>query len=307
MIRHCVDAFVRQKHALGFKYRVQSSLLRNYAAFAHARGDTYIVVDTVLEWSREAPSAAQKRNRFLTVRRLAVALQADNPLHQIPPADAFGGATHRRRKPHIYSEEELNTLRQTALNMTPAGSVRPLTFQTLITLLWVSGLRTSEALALDVDDITVDGLLIRATKFRKNRLVPIHSTTRSALDCYLSSSERTSISKDKAVFVSMLGTRLSYRAAYEGFLQTMRNAGLRENPGVPGPCLHDLRHSFAIRSLELCPASSGAQTVQRHMVALSTYLGHAHITDTYWYLEATPALTRTIAIMTEAWHNEVLS
>ena len=305
MIGHCVDVFVRQKRALGFKYRVQNSLLKNYAAFAQARGDTYIAVDTVLEWSREAPSAAQKRNRFLTVRRLAVSVHADNPLHQIPPADAFGGAVYRRRKPHKYSENELDTLRQTALGMTPVGSVRPLTFHTLITLLWVSGLRTSEALALDVGDITIDGLMIRATKFRKNRLVPIHPTTRCALNHYLLSSERTSISKDNAVFVSMHGTRLSYRTANDGFLRIMRNAGLRGEPGVPGPCLHDMRHSFAARSLERCPAC--AQSVQKHMVALSTYLGHAHITDTYWYLEATPALTRQIAEVTEAWHSEVRS
>lgn len=305
MIGRCVEVFVRQKRALGFKYRVQSSLLRNYAAFAHARGDTHIVTDTVLKWSQEASSAAQKRNRFLTVYRFAVSAHADNSLHQIPPADTFGGVTYRRRKPHIYSEKELDTLRQTALRMTPIGSVRPLTFHTLITLLWVSGLRISEALSLDIADITVDGLLIRATKFRKNRLVPIHPTTRGALNSYLSSIERTSISKGNAVFVSMLGTRLSYSTALDGFLQIMRSAGLRGEPGIPGPCLHDMRHSFAVRSLERCPAC--AQTVHKHMVALSTYLGHAHITDTYWYLEATPALTRQIAKVTEAWHSEVTS
>lgn len=305
MISHCVDVFVKQQRALGFKYRVQSILLRNFATFAHVRGDEYIVADTVLEWSREAPSTAQKRNRLLTVRRLAMSVHADDPLHEIPPADAFGSSVSRRRKPHIYSEVELDTLRRAALCITPVGSVRPLTFHTLITLLWVSGLRISEALALDVNDITVDGLLVRATKFRKNRLVPVHSTTRCALDDYLLSNERTSISKDNAVFVSLVGTRLSYRAAYGGFLEIMRSTGLRGGPGIPGPCLHDLRHSFAVRSLERCPAC--AQTVQKHMVALSTYLGHAHITDTYWYLEATPALTKQIAKVTEAWHSEVQS
>ncbi len=86
-----MDEYIRQQRALGFKYRVQGSLLKSYAAFAHERGDTFIVVDTVLEWSREAPSATQKRNRLLTVRRLAVSVHADNPQHQIPPVDVFGG------------------------------------------------------------------------------------------------------------------------------------------------------------------------------------------------------------------------
>ena len=303
MIRQCVDEFVAQQRALGFKYRVQSSLLKSYATFAQERGDTFITVNRVLEWSAEAHSATQKRNRLLTVRRLALSVHADNPLHQIPPADAYGGSTYRRRRPHIYTAEELNKLRQAALCMTPSGSVRPLTFHTLITLLWVSGLRICEALSLDISDITDDGLLIRATKFRKNRMVPIHSSTRSALDRYLSNSCRVNVAKDNAVFVSTLGTRLAHSTAYGGFLEIIRGVGLRGGAGQPGPCLHDFRHSFAVRSLERCPAC--AQSVQRHMVALSTYLGHAHITDTYWYLEAAPELTRQISRLAEAWHSEV--
>lgn len=187
--------------------------------------------------------------------------------------------------------------------MTPLGSIRPLTFHTLITLLWVSGLRISEALALDADDITVDGLLVRATKFRKDRLVPIHPTTRCALDRYLSSDCREKVAKDNAVFVSLLGTRLSYSTAFSGFLEVIRSVGLRAGAGQPGPCLHDFRHSFSVRSLEQCPACT--QSVQRHMVALSTYLGHARITDTYWYLEATPRLAKQVANVTEAWYSEV--
>ncbi len=243
MIVQLVDEFVRQKRALGFKYRVQNCLLGNYAAFAQERGDTFITVDTVLEWCREAPSATQKKNRLLTIRRLAVSVHADNPLHQIPSADAFGGAVYRRRRPHIYSTAELAALRQTALCMTPTGSVRPLTFRTLITLLWVSGLRISEALALDIDDITIDGLLIRATKFRKDRLVPVHPTTRRALDHYLSLNCRKKVVEDNAVFVSTLGTRLAYSTAVSGFLEILRSTGLRAEAGQPGPCLHDLRHN----------------------------------------------------------------
>ena len=303
MIGQCVDEFVAQKRALGFKYRVQSSLLNNYATFAQERGDTFIIVARVLEWSAEAPSATQKRNRLLTVRRLALSVHADNPLHQIPPADAYGGSTYRRRKPHIFTSEELDKLQQATLCMTPAESTRPLTFHTLITLLWVSGLRISEALSLDVSDITADGLLIRATKFRKTRLVPIHPSTRFALDHYLLNDCRKNVAKDNAVFISTIGTRLSYSNAIHGFLEVIRSVGLRGGAGQPGPCLHDIRHTYAVRSLERCPAC--AQSVQKHMVALSTYLGHAHISDTYWYLEATPRLTRQIANLAEAWHEEV--
>ena len=304
-IMQLVDEFVTQQRALGFTYRVQNCLLKNYATFAQNRGDRFVTTDRVLEWSRQAPSAAQTRNRLLTVRRFSLSVHADDPVHQVPPADAFGGSSYRRRRPYIYTTAELATLRQGALCMTPSESVRPLTFHTLITLLWVSGLRISEALALDVDDITVDGLLVRATKFRKNRLVPIHLSTRSALDRYLSSSCRKKVVKDNAVFVSTYGTRLAYSTAVSGFLEVIRSVGLRDGAGQPGPRLNDFRHSFAVRSLEQCSACT--ESVQRHMVALSTYLGHAHITDTYWYLEATPGLTRQIAMLTEACYGEVQS
>ena len=248
-IMQLVDEFVTQQRALGFTYRVQNCLLKNYATFAQNRGDRFVTTDRVLEWSRQAPSAAQTRNRLLTVRRFSLSVHADDPVHQVPPADAFGGSSYRRRRPYIYTTAELATLRQGALCMTPSESVRPLTFHTLITLLWVSGLRISEALALDVDDITVDGLLVRATKFRKNRLVPIHLSTRSALDRYLSSSCRKKVGRDNAVFVSTYGTRLAYSTAVTGFLEVIRSVGLRGGVGQPGPRLNDLRHSFAVRSL----------------------------------------------------------
>jgi len=304
-IMQLVEEFVKHKPVLGYKYRVQNSLLRSYAVFAQNCGDNFITVDRVLEWSREALSAPQTRNRLLTVRRFALSAHADDPMHQIPPADAFGGSSYRRRRPYIYTTAELGKLQQRTLLMTPSGSVRPLTFHTLITLLWVSGLRISEALALDIDDITADGLLIRATKFRKDRLVPIHHSTSRALDRYLSNPGRLKVAKDKSVFISTLGTRLAYSTAISGFLEVIRSAGLRGKAGQPGPCLYDFRHAFAVRSLQQCPACT--QAVNRHMVALSTYLGHAHITDTYWYLEATPALTRQIATVTENWYSKVQS
>jgi len=305
MMGQCVDTFVAQQRALGFEYRVQSSLLKNFAAYAQAQGNSFITTKTVLAWSAQAPSAAQKRNRLLTVRRLALSLYADNPLHQVPPADAFGGSTYRRRKPHIYTEQELTSLQQAAMRMTPAGSIRPLTFYTLITLLWVSGLRISEALSLNAGDITADGLLIRATKFRKNRLVPIHTSSRCALEKYLSHKLRQKSNSDSPVFISTIETRLSYSNAAQGFLQISRNVGLREGPGTRGPSLHNFRHSFAVRSLECCPTCP--KSVQQHMVSLSTYLGHAHISDTYWYLEATPKLATHIAQLTEADFGEVQS
>lgn len=160
-----------------------------------------------------------------------------------------------------------------------------------------TGLRISEALALQIDDITADGLLIRATKFRKDRLVPLHETTRDALERYLHRRSRTA-STSTAVFISVKGAALCYPTVITVFLGLVRSIGLRAGPGQPGPRIHDLRHTFAVRSLERCAGDAAA--VRRHATALSTYLGHAHVSDTYWYLQATPLLMSQIAEVAES-------
>ena len=160
-----------------------------------------------------------------------------------------------------------------------------------------TGLRISEALALQVSDFTGPTLIIRNTKFRKSRLVPIHPTTQRALERYLTLRRKVP-GTDLSFFVSIAGTGLCHSTTYRIFLQLMRVAGLRQGPGTPGPCIHDLRHTFAVRSLEDCAAND--HDIGRHVLALSTYLGHAHPSDTYWYLQATPKLLEGIGRRTES-------
>ena len=292
MLTKLINNYVELHHAMGFKYRIQNHLLQHFAKFAQQKGDAYVCSNTVLEWAKQAPSVAQKRNRLLTVRRFAVAMHVEDNRHEIPPADAFGYRTSKRRKPIILSSAELKSLLIAASNLKPVDSIRPKTYTTLLALLAASGLRISEALTLDLEDITYDGLVIRATKFRKNRLVPIHDSTRQGLLQYLNLCIRCS-STDQALFISNNGTRLKYSTVISIFLQLVRSIGLRGGPGCPGVRIHDLRHRFAVRSLEQCESDRAA--VSQHMVALSTYLGHAHISDTYWYLDATPQLMKQIA------------
>ena len=102
-----------------------------------------------------------------------------------------------------------------------------------------------------------------------------------------------------ALFISNTGAALCYDTVSALFRQMSRKIGLRGGPGQPGPRIHDLRHTFAVRSLESCPHDDDA--VSRHVLALSTYLGHAHVADTYWYLQATPGLMAQIADAGEAF------
>jgi integrase len=288
--------------ALGFKFRTPGILLRNFVAFAEHRGEHVITTATVREWALQAPSPEQQRNRLLTVRRFAIALQAADPRHEVPSADLFGRATRRRRTPYIYSPEDIRQLIDAAHRLGPDGSIRPLTYATMFGLIAATGMRISEAIAIRLPDVTDDGLIIAQTKFKKSRLLPLHPSTRRALDGYLTTRLKSSSQSD-ALFISHQGTPPAYPTVITVFLQVARSIGLRGAPGSRGARIHDLRHTFAVRSLERC--AHDAQAVARHITALSTYLGHAHVTDTYWYLEATPELMAHMAAAGEGLHRGV--
>ncbi|MDH3662123.1 MAG: tyrosine-type recombinase/integrase [Alphaproteobacteria bacterium] len=302
MLSEDVTRYVDLHRALGFKFRIQEGLLQNFVAFAEAYGDDVVLAHRVLEWAAQAPSPPQRRNRLHNVRRFALAMQAEDPRYEVPAADALGRGWFQRCTPYIYAPDEIIRLMQAASQLAPAGSIRPLTYTTLFGLLAATGMRISEALALRLEDLTDDGLVVRETKFQKSRLLPLHETTTWALHAYLSARLRVG-TDDRALFVGNNGSAISYDTAAATFLRLARAIGLRDAPGKPGPRIHDMRHTFAAHSLEQCPQHRDA--IARHLLALSTYLGHAHVTDTYWYLEATPVLKRQIAEAGEARLREV--
>ena len=278
MLSRDLACYIDQKRSLRFKFHSQNVLLRGFVRFAEERGDRYITSARVLAWAAGAPSPEHRRTRLLTVRRFALALHAENARHQIPQADALGRV-------------------RTAAALEPPGSIRPILYTTLLGLIAATGMRIAEALALQLDDVTADGLVIRETKFQKSRLLPLHATVRQALDRYLIDRRKVSAA-DRALFISVGGRSLPYNTVRNVFLQLLDRTGLRGVHRGRDPRIHDLRHSFAVRSLEQC--SHDRSAVARHIVALSTYLGHAHVTDTYWYLQATPVLMGQIAEAGEA-------
>jgi integrase len=134
--------------ALGFKFRTPGILLRNFVNFAELRGEHIITTGSVREWALQAPSPEQRRNRLLTVRRFALALHAEDPRHEVPAADLFGRASHKRRTPYIYSPGDIRRLIDAAHHLGPNGSIRPVTYATLFGLIAATGMRVSEALAI---------------------------------------------------------------------------------------------------------------------------------------------------------------
>jgi integrase len=297
MMRKELARYIGLKRSLGFQFRCQHGLLKGFVAFAAERGDRYVKTTRVLQWAALAPSPTQRRRRLLTVRRFALAMHAENARHQIPAADALGSADLRRRLPYIYSTKEIARLIKAASVLASAGTIRSVIYPTLIGLIASTGMRISEALALEVDDIIADGLLVRETKFRKNRLLPLHATTRRALDKYITVRKKLGV-VDRALFPSATGKPLHPRTVHGVFQQLLKRTGLKGANAGRDPRIHDLRHTFAVRSLERCRHDAGE--VARHMVALSTYLGHAQMIHTYWYLQATPVLMDQIAKANEA-------
>jgi integrase len=299
MLREAVNRHIELYQSMGFKYRVQAYALRSFADFAEQRSEEFVRADSVLEWAESAPSIRQRHDRLRTVYRFACALNAEDQRHEVPPTAVFGGAPRRPRSCHIFTPDEIERLLRAASELAPRGSIRPITYTTLVSLIACTGLRISEALKLELSDLTEDGLLIRATKFQKSRLVPLHDSANHSLQQYLAARCRFAPTAS-TLFVSRNGAKLTYPTVITTFLILARSTGLRGGPGQTGCRLHDLRHTFAVRSLEQCP--SDRRSIARHMAALSTYLGHAHVSDTYWYLQATPKLLGDIATAAEALH-----
>ncbi|GJE02984.1 tyrosine-type recombinase/integrase [Methylobacterium isbiliense] len=291
-----VERYVALQRSLGLRFDEQARLLLCYARFASAAGDGFVVTQRVRAWSSEATSPRQARLRYDTARRFAAFLRAEDGRHEVPPSGAFGRGRRPRPAPYLLSPSEIAAIMTAALDVPPKGTISPLTYHHLFGLLAATGLRISEALALKRTDLTDDGLVVRRGKFAKSRLLPLHPSTRAALDRYLVARQRLGAGGDD-LFVVRHGRAPTKVRVYCVFVRLARALGIRGVQGARGPRLHDLRHSFAVRSLTACPPDRTAVT--RHMLALSTYMGHADVAATYWYLQATPVLLNGIAAAAE--------
>jgi integrase len=213
---------------------------------------------------------------------------------EVPPPGLLP-CRYRRQRPYLYSDAEIEGLVRAASQLPSAAGLKGHTFATIFGLLAVTGLRVSEALALDRDDVDLqEGVLrIRRTKFGKSRLVAVHESTRQTLADYARQRDRViQRPATAAFFLSERGGRVTEWATRYNFAKVSRAVGLRA-PTTNcrhgrGPRLHDMRHRFAVCTL-LGWYRAGID-VEREIPKLATYLGHVHVNETYWYIEAVPAL-----------------
>ncbi len=295
-LREAMERYLELHHSLGFESSKITSTLRSFVTFAEKDKAPQSSTDVVLRWVQlsTAKESSTLADRYNTVRRFAVWRSAVDLRTEIPPKGLLPYQYHRK-PPYIYSDEEIEKLVRTARDLPSLMGMRGLTYATLFGLLAVTGMRISEALALNRENVDFEkGILnIQQSKFKKSRLVPLHVSTCDVLEAYAKKRDHIFPRRENdAFFVSDQGTRVSQCAARDNFAKVSREIGIRKKTTGKrighGPRLHDMRHRFAARTL-VDWYRAGAD-VEREIHKLSTYLGHVHVNDTYWYLEAVPEL-----------------
>ena len=304
-----LDEYLAMRRAFGHELRLAGHLLQQFVAFADRAGATYVSTDLALAWATQPASAQPPEwtRRLGIVRRFAEYCSALDPQTTVPPPGLLPHR-YRRPQPYIYRDEEITHLLDAARRLPSANGLRPHTYATLFGLYAVTGMRCREPLRLDRDDVDlVNGVLtVRGTKFGKSRYVPLHASTQRALQDYATCRDRLCCNPDTpGFFVSELGTRLTHWSVRRTFVKLSHQIGLRGAGDSRGPRLHDLRHRMAVNTLVRWYRDG--VDVERHLPELSTYLGHAHITDTYWYLTATPELLRHAVLRLEPSQREDLA
>ncbi len=296
-LRRAIDDYLALRRQLGVTLHEAGRVLTAFATFAEHDGVECVTTALVLRWASQLThvSPATVNGRLQMIRRFAQWRQLTDARTEVPAVDLLPGR-YRRRPPRLYREDDIPRLLQAARQLPSARGLRGRTYETLFGLLTVTGLRSSEVVALNDGDLDhrQTTLLVRRTKFGKTRLVPVHASTMDALAAYQTVRNRVVRRRlDDALFVSERGVRITQGAAEYTFARVSAAIGVRprfraHRLGRGFPRLHDLRHRFAIRTLVNGYRAGGP--VDPLLPVLATYLGHVQVHDTYWYLEAVPEL-----------------
>jgi integrase len=289
-----VQEYLDERRRLGFSLAISGSQLMAFARFAdHSGHRGPLNCRIILDWVQGQIPLAEHitwARRLEVVRPFAKYRARLDPRTEVPDAGLFGKG-HRRLTPHIYTNQEIVELLQAAREMTPQGALRPATYEALFGLIAATGLRISEALHLRCADVDlVHGMLtIRQTKFSKSRLVPLHATAAKALQKYTTLRRfYVPVRSEAFFFVSTSGAGLVNRTVHCAFERLRAKLGWIARGAHAAPRIHDLRHTFICRRVQQWHRQGA--TIDNAMVALSTYVGHAKVSDTYWYLTGVPEL-----------------
>lgn len=285
-----IERYISTRQLLGCKFKDQKRELRAFGKFIATRSEDRITKDTTLAWAGLVPTAYSRSTRLRRVAALAKFLNTENNIHFMP-SPLLSKHVYVRPLPYIYTDEEIRQILLATNKMQKNYPLRKSIYKTMLGLIASTGLRASEALNLRFEHIGTDGtLLIKGTKFDKDRFVPLHPSVWCVLQSYLIERQK-SFPSCSHVFVSRRGKKISSSILNYTFRNLLKLSGIKTQRKKM-PRIHDLRHTFATRALEKC--APDRQSITTQVVALSTYLGHSEIRDTYWYFSATPELMDSI-------------
>lgn len=310
-----IEHYLAERRRLGFSDHTQTYALRSFARHVQSVGHRGpLTVEVMANWARCDSHASTDPltwgRRLKLLRTFLRWLQQFEPRTEVPD-DAIFGRLPERQAPHIYSKQEIVDLLAAARRLGPAPGLRAVVYETLFGLIASTGMRISEGLSLRNEDVDLKyGMLtIHQAKFGKSRQVPMHPSTVEALRRYRWMRDLAGLpADDDAPF--FVGTRGGRRGKSLSTHMVERVfAGLREQLGWHNrgthhaPRIHDLRHTFVVHRILLWQAQG--VDIDQAMLSLSTYVGHAMVTNTYWYLSAVPELMSLAARRFESYMHQL--
>jgi integrase/recombinase XerD len=287
-----VNAYLSYRRSVGFSPLPESLYLPQFARFAEQQHASRLTVQLAMDWACTAkrPTPITRAYRILRLRGFAKYCQKFDPDTEIPPLGLFG-RTRRRLVPHIYTQQELAELLEATSELHPRDGLRPLTYRTIYGLLASCGLRIGEAIRLTRTDVDLAGgvLSITGTKRHKSRFVPLHASAVRALAAYAQERDRRALWPQSNHFFLLDNGKPPRRPRLCCTLHRLADdLGWKPRGDYPHHRLQDFRHTFIVSNI--LRAFEAGLEMDRVVLALSTYVGHNHVTDTYWYVTGVPEL-----------------
>jgi integrase/recombinase XerD len=287
-----VDAYLAYRRSLGYSLTPECFYLPHFASFAEQHRATRLTAQLAIDWActSKRQNPITRANRIMRLRGFAKYCQKFDSAVEIPPLGLFG-RTKRRLVPHIFRDQEITDLLDATSKLRPCNGLRPLTYRAIFGLLASCGLRIGEVTRLTRADVDLDcGVLsICDTKRHKSRFVPMHSSTAGALGDYAQERDRRVVSPQSDHFFLLDNGKPPSRPRICCTLHGLANdLGWKPRGDYAHHRVQDFRHTFIVSNI--LRALQAGLDVDRVVLALSTYVGHDHVADTYWYVTGIPEL-----------------
>jgi len=299
-----LQRYLKIRRNLGYDLSTSEGVLKQFVSFLEANNETHVTSDLFLQWKQIFGKANQSTwaNRLGMVRLFALWLHSLDSYHEVPPPSLIPGR-YRRKQPYIYTGDEIRRIIETACLLPSKNGLRAITYPAFFGLVSVTGLRISEAISLNDKDVDLKNgiVMLYNGKNGKDRILPVTECTKNYLKEYARKRDRLLGHTPEPFFVSDEGVRLTDCSVRYNFAIVCQMIGLRAEQrfhkhGI-GPRVHDLRHTFAVRVI--INWYKEGKNIDQEMLKLITYLGHQHISHTYWYIEAVPELLALASLRAE--------